>query len=96
VIALVNSFPVPAAPSSVAHQRSAGWVWLAELEESGVLRYAYPKLGRGMVALFEVDSPETLQRLLTKWSEFVPCTFEVTVLVDAAFQRSLLLESSEP
>ena len=90
MIALVNSYPLPARPSAAAADRSAVWEWLAPLESEGTVRYFYPKLGRGAVALFDVDSAETLQGHLTQWAEFVPCTFEVTLLVDVAYQKRLV------
>lgn len=90
MIALVNSYPLPVRPSAAAPDRSAVWEWLAPLQSDGTVKYFYPKLGRGAVALFEVDSAETLQGYLTQWAEFVPCTFDVTVLVDPGFQKRLV------
>jgi hypothetical protein len=95
MLALVNSYPLPARPSLVAADRRAGWDWLAPLQAEGTIRYFYPKLGRGAVALFEVDSAETLQGYLTQWAEFVPCTFDVTLLVDVAYQKKLVGHADE-
>lgn len=91
---LVNTFPAPVRPDAVARERRAGWAWLATLEDQGELIWAHPKLGRGMVALFDVPSLERLQVLLTQWGEFVPCTFEVTPLVDGQFQQEVILGMS--
>jgi hypothetical protein len=87
---LVISSPAPARPSEVTARRAAFWGWVAPLEADGTVRYCYPKLGRGAVALFEVDSIETLQGHLTEWAELIPATFEVLPLVDVAYQRRLV------
>lgn len=87
---LVISHPAAARPSEVAPQRAAFWDWLAPLEDSGTVRYCYPRLGRGAVALFEVDSTETLQGHLTTWSELIPATFDVHALVDVEYQKRLV------
>ena len=39
-------------------------------------------MGRGAVALFEVDSNETLHQLLTEWAEMIPAEFDVYPLID--------------
>ncbi len=90
MIAMVNSFPLPVRPSVAAPDRSAIWDWLAPLLEDGTVEFFYPKPGRGAVAVFRVDSAETLQGHLTEWGERVPCTFEVTLLVDVAYQKRMV------
>lgn len=87
---LVISHPAAARPSEVAAARRAFWDWVAPLEAAGTVRYCYPRLGRGAVALFEVDSTEALQAHLTAWAEIVPATFDVLPLVDVVFQRRLV------
>jgi hypothetical protein len=93
---LVISQPAPARPSTVAAGRRAFWDWVAPLEATGAVKYCYPKLGRGAVVLFEVDSAETLQGHLTAWAEIIPATFEVHALVDVGFQRRLIAEERSP
>jgi hypothetical protein len=87
---LVISHPAAARPSEVASHRRAFWEWVAPLEACGTVRYCYPRAGRGAVALFEVDSTETLQTHLTEWAELIPATFDVLPLVDIAFQKRLV------
>jgi hypothetical protein len=89
---LVISHPAAARTSEVAAARRAFWVWLAPLEAAGMVKYCYPRVGRGAVALFEVDSTETLQGYLTQWADIVPATFDVLPLVDVAYQRRLVGE----
>ena len=38
--------------------------------------------GSGAVALFDVDSNETLHRLLTEWADMVPAEFDLYPLID--------------
>jgi hypothetical protein len=90
VLMLVISSPHPTKPSDVAADRLSGLRWIDSLRERAIVRFAYPKLGRGMVALFDVSDPEQLQTLLQQWGDFVPCTFEVIPLIDAERQRELL------
>lgn len=87
---LVISHPAAARPSEVAVYRRAFWGWVAPLEAVGTVRYCYPRLGRGAVALFELDSTEALQGYLTQWAEIIPATFDVLPLVDVAYQRRLV------
>ena len=42
----------------------------------------YPRIGRGAVAVFDVDSHETLHRLLNDWSDVVPAEFEIYPLME--------------
>jgi len=94
MLILVNSQPLPVKPSLVAGNRSAGWEWVSALQAKGVIKFFYPKPGRGAVGVFEVDSPEELQVYLTEWAEFVPCTYEVTMLIDPDFQKTMLTDAS--
>ena len=87
---LVLSHPAADRPSSVAPYRAAYWDWVAPLEAAGTVKYCYPRLGRGAVALFEVDNTETLQGHLTAWAEIIPATFDVYPLVDVAYQKRLV------
>ena len=87
---LVVSHPAPARPSTVAADRRAFWDWVAPLEAADVVRSCYPRVGRGAVALFDVESNEALQGHLTAWAELIPATFDVLPLVDVAYQRALI------
>jgi hypothetical protein len=87
---LVISHPAPARTSEVAPSRAAFWDWLAPREAAGTVRYCYPRVGRGAVALFEVDSPETLQGYVTQWADIIPASFDVLPLVDVGYQKRLV------
>ncbi len=64
-------------------QRKKYWPWAQDKIDRGVARFVYARAGRGAVALFDVDSNETLHRLLTEWSEMIPAEFDVYPLLDA-------------
>jgi hypothetical protein len=89
---LVVSAPRPEKPSSVAAARLGFWRWMAPHLESGVALCAYGRTGRGAVAVFNVDSNETLHRLLSEWAEIIPAQFDVYPLVDVAASRKLLTQ----
>jgi len=90
MIVLVISHPAAARPSTVASDRLAFWEWIAPLQEAGIVRFCYPRLGRGAVALFDVPSAELLQGHLTAWAELIPATFDVLPLVDVEYQKRLV------
>jgi muconolactone delta-isomerase len=87
---LVVSHPRPERPSTVASTRQAYWTWLAPLQAGGEVRHAYPRVGRGVAAVFDVASNERLHTLLTEWSEMIPAEFDVFPLVDAEVARQAL------
>jgi hypothetical protein len=60
------------------------------LLDSGVARAVFARVGRGAVALFEVDSNATLQYLINEWSEIVPAHFDVYPLLDPASAQRFL------
>ncbi len=90
MLVLVISHPAPARPSEVAADRRAFWDWIEPLQEAGTVRFCYPRLGRGAVALFDLPSVEALQGHLTAWAELIPATFDVLPLVDVAYQKRLV------
>jgi hypothetical protein len=90
MLCLVISHPAPARPTEVAAARLAFWDWIAPLQSNGTVRFCYPRLGRGAVAVFDVDSVETLQGHLTAWADLIPATFDVHPLVDIEYQKRLV------
>jgi hypothetical protein len=90
---LVISHPAAARPSDIAGDRRRFWDWLAPLEEAGTVRFCDPRVGRGAVALFDVDSAEMLHGHLTAWSEMIPAAFDVYPLVDVEYQKRLIDDS---
>jgi len=90
VLFLVLSHPGAAKPSAMAPSRRRFWRWIAPLIDDGRCRFAYPRVGRGVAAVFDVPSNEELHRLLTAWAEIVPARFEVHALVEPEMAKRLL------
>jgi muconolactone delta-isomerase len=93
---LVISTPRAERPSEVSARRQEYWRWLAPLQRGGQCKWAYGRTGRGAVALFDVDSNETLHRLLNEWAEIIPATFEVYPLIDSAAAKRFLGNPRNP
>src|SRR5712691_8107724 len=87
---LVISTPLPGRPSSVTAARKRYWTWMDPLLKSGLSRMVYARVGRGAVALFDVDSTQTLHRLINEWSDIMPAHFEVYPLLDASTAQQYL------
>lgn len=79
---LVISTPAPTRPSEVRESRRNFWRWIEDKLERGIARSVYPRAGRGVVAVFDVDSHETLHRLLNEWSDIVPAEFALYPLME--------------
>ena len=87
---LAISAPLPTRPSEVREQRKGYWPWAQDKLDRGLARFIFARVGRGAVALFDVASNETLNRLLTEWAEMIPAEFEVYPLIDAESAVSFL------
>jgi muconolactone delta-isomerase len=84
---LVTSTPRPEPPSDAVRRQQAFWDWFGPLRDRGIVRHAYARIPRGLVAVFDVDSHEALHALLSQWAEHVPATFAVEPLLDPAFKE---------
>lgn len=87
---LVISSPRADRPSDMASTRQTFWPWIGTYQASGVCQHIYPRVGRGAVAVFKVDSNETLHRILNEWADIIPAQFEVYPLVDLDATHRLL------
>ncbi|ETR78975.1 hypothetical protein X566_04710 [Afipia sp. P52-10] len=87
---LVISNPRPERPSDMAATRQSFWPWIARYQEQGICRHIYPRVGRGAVAVFAVESNLVLHRILNEWADIVPAEFETYPLVDVAETKHLL------
>ncbi len=79
---LVVSTPRPERPSEQAARRQGFWPWIGKYQASGICKHIYPRVGRGAVAVFEVESNEVLHRILNEWADIIPAEFDVYPLVD--------------
>ena len=93
---LVISTPRADKPSGARENQTAFWDWLQPLTENGTAKHAYTKLGRGAVIIFEVDSHETMHKLVNQWAECVPATFEVHALLAREHQESIARAGTSP
>lgn len=93
---LVTSTPRPDFPSAVRDGQKAYWVWLNKLTEEGIVKHVWTKTGRGAVVVMDVDSHETLHKLINQWSENVPANFEVTALVSKEHQEKIAMAGINP
>lgn len=93
---LVSSTPAPGKPSTMRESQRAWWDWLDPLVKNGTAKHVYAKLGRGAVIVFDVDSHETVHKLVNQWSECIPATFEVTPLIPADHQKNIARAGTHP
>ena len=91
---LVITKPAPTRPSDARSNRQRLWEWARPLMDRGVVRdrAMYAKVGRGAMAIFDVESNEELHRLLSQWLEFVPGEVEVCPLMDHDAMATFLSE----
>ena len=91
---LVVTTPTRTRPSEARSGRQQLWEWARPLMDRGVIRdrAMYAKVGRGGMAIFDVESNEELHRLLSQWLEFVPAEVEVYPLMDHDAMDTFLSE----
>jgi len=89
---LVISTPRPERPTTLVDARSKYWDWMNPLLASGIARSVYARAGRGAVALFDVDSNETLHRLMNEWADIIPAHMDVYPLLDQDAAKNFLAQ----
>lgn len=87
---LVISTPRPERPSDMAERRQSFWPWIGKYETAGVCKHIYARVGRGAVAVFDLDSNEQLHRILNEWADIIPAEFDVYPLVDLDQTKKML------
>ena len=87
---LVVSNPRPERPSDLAATRQSFWPWIANYQQSGRCKHIYARVGRGAVAVFEVESNDVLHRILNEWADIIPAQFDTYPLVGVAATRAML------
>jgi len=91
---LVVSTPLPSRPTAVTAARKRYWTWMDPMLKSGMSRMVYARVGRGAVALFDVDGNQTLHRLINEWSDIIPAHFDVYPLLDPADAQKYLAKTT--
>ena len=92
---LVISTPAPTRPSEVREQRKNFWPWVEDKIDRGIARYCFSRTGRGAAVMFDVDSHETLHRLLNEWADFIPAEFGIYPLMELESIKAFLNDDSE-
>jgi muconolactone delta-isomerase len=87
---LVVSTPRPERPSDLANTRQSFWPWIAGYQASGLCRQVYARVGRGAVAIFDVDGNDALHRILNEWADIIPAHFDTYPLIDAEAANRML------
>ncbi len=90
------SSPRAEKPSAARDNQNQWWDWRNPLAERGIAKHVYTKLGRGAVIIFDVDSHETLHKLVNQWSELIPATFEVEALLPKEHQERIAKAGTSP
>ena len=91
---LVITTPARNRPSAARSNLQRLWEWARPLMDSGVIknRAMYAKVGRGAIAIFDVESHEELHRLLSQWLEIVPAEVQISPLMDQEAIAAFLSE----
>lgn len=87
---LVVSTPRPERPTEVAAARQSFWPWIDGYRTKNICRHIYARVGRGAVAVFDVESNGDLHRILNEWSDIIPAHFDTYPLVDMQATAQLL------
>jgi muconolactone delta-isomerase len=87
---LVVSTPRPERPSDVAETRQSFWPWISAYEKRGVCRHIYARVGRGAVAVFDVENNNALHRILNEWADIIPTHFDTYPLIDSGAAMQML------
>jgi muconolactone delta-isomerase len=93
---MVISTPRAEQPSAMRDAQIMWWDWINALKAQGVAKHVYTKLGRGAVVIFEVDTHETVHKLVNQWNEYVPATFEVEALLPGEHQEKIARARTSP
>jgi len=87
---LVVSTPRPERPTEVAATRQTFWPWIDGYRQKNICRHIYARVGRGAVAIFDVESNNDLHRILNEWADIIPAQFDTYPLVDTQVSAQLL------
>jgi muconolactone delta-isomerase len=91
---LVISSPAPEQPDRLKEARLTFLSWAEELQQQQKILHYYPRVGRGVAAVFNVESNDQLHEFLTEWMNMVPATFEIYPLIDPSYAKTFLASES--
>jgi hypothetical protein len=87
---LVVSTPRPERSTEIAATRQTFWPWIDSYRQKNICRHIYARVGRGAVAIFDVESNNDLHRILNEWADIIPAHFDTYPLVDTQVTAQLL------
>ena len=87
---LVVTFPNPARPSEIKEARLPFFTWIEDLKKKKKVICAYPKVGRGFIAIFDVASNIELHKYMTQWMDIMPVNYDIYLLLDPAEAQNYL------
>jgi muconolactone delta-isomerase len=87
---LVISTPRPERPTELARSRQSFWPWIGKYEASGGCKHIYARVGRGAVAIFDVESNAALHLILNEWADIIPAHFDTYPLVELDATKRML------
>jgi len=87
---LVVSTPRPEKPSELAQSRQSFWPWIGKYQATGACKDIHARVGRGAVAILDVESNEALHLILNEWADIIPAHFDVYPLVDLEATKVML------
>ncbi len=87
---LVVSTPRPEKPSELVQARQSFWPWIAGYQARGVCQHIYARVGRGAVAVFDVDDNDAIHRVLNEWADIIPAHFDIYPLIDVEAAKQML------
>jgi hypothetical protein len=70
--------------------RQLFWPWIAGYQARGVYRHIYARVGRGAVAVFDVEDNDAIHRVLNEWADIIPAHFDTYPLIDAEAAKQML------
>ena len=93
---MVISTPRAERPSEMNAYRQQFWAWMQPLLDTRICQSIHARVGRGAIALFDVDSNLTLHRLMNEWADIIPAHFDVYPLLDESVAKQFLHDQMEP
>jgi muconolactone delta-isomerase len=87
---LVVSTPRPERPSDLVRTRQSFWPWITGYQARGACRHIYARVGRGAVAVFDVENNDAIHRILNEWADIIPAHFDTYPLIDVDAAKQML------
>jgi hypothetical protein len=93
---LVVSTPRPERPSDLVGARQSFWPWIAGYQARRLCRHVYARVGRGAVAVFDVEDNDALHLILNEWADIIPTHFDTYPLIETDAAKRMLAAQAAP